>query len=102
MADGIRPEPAVHRTAGFFVLAAVIGMGPPDPTVIPVEVRPVIAGLRPARGQGIQYRLAPVGDGSLAPHGRTIPSKGIIEAMATDSPKQDGVTVILPPGPRPR
>src|SRR6266851_2157762 len=37
MADGIGPEPAVHRTAGFLVLAAVMGMGPPDLTVIPVE-----------------------------------------------------------------
>jgi hypothetical protein len=37
MADGIGPEPAVHRTAGFLVLAAV--MGPLDVTVIPVDVR---------------------------------------------------------------
>ena len=59
MADGFRAEPAVHRTAGFLVLAAVIGMDSQDLTVIPVEVRPGIAGLGPARGQGIQYRLAP-------------------------------------------
>ena len=99
MADGIRAGGAVHRTAGFVVLAAVMGMGPPDLTVIPVEVWPAIAGLRPACGQGIQYRLAPVADGSLAPHGRTIPSRGIVRVMAKDSPKQDRVTVNLPPEP---
>ena len=74
-------------------------MGPLDLRVIPVEVRQGIAGLRPARGQGIQYRLAPVVDGSPVPHGRIIPSRGIVGAMATDSPKQDRVTVILPPEP---
>jgi hypothetical protein len=99
MADGIRPEPAVHRTAGFLVLASVIGMGPLDLTFIPEEVRSAVAGPRPARGQGIQYRLAPVADGSLPPHGRIIPSRGIVGTMATDSPKQDQVTVILPPEP---
>jgi hypothetical protein len=37
MADGIGSEQAVHRTAGFLVLAAGMGMGPPDLTVIPAE-----------------------------------------------------------------
>jgi hypothetical protein len=93
MADGFRAEPAVHRTAGFLVLAAVIGMDSQDLTVIPVEVRPPIAGPRPARD-----RLAPVGDGSLVPQGRPSPREDS-GSYGNRLPKATWVTVILLPEP---
>jgi len=78
---------------------AATGIGPLDRRVIPVEVRPEIGRLR---------RLAardPISAGSGG--GRfpgaswaDYPSRGIVGAIAKGSPKQDRVTVILPPEPR--